>query len=571
MSSASRFHPRAVWTRTRAALVGSWRALSVCAAGGVIFALGSPPTDIYPFFVLGMAVLAAVAIDATTAWRAFGRGALWGTAAGLVGLRFVPEVILRFTPLGVPAACLALLLLSMAQSLVWAACAGVAHLLHRRARAPIELAFAAGVMVAVCAPTVFLWTPAGLTSRWVELVQLADLVGERGVSVIFGVMAALLARAALVVLQRVAAERQVAPAVSRREALGVALRRREVLGALGAALLLPVLLFAHGAWRVASIEGASSGLPTARIALVDQSVGPEERWVAKNHAPILRTLKDLTRRAEGEGSELTVWPEAAYPYPVDHDAGRVPGGESSPVGRGVRGPLLIGLITRDPPVTVEPGIVERNKYNSATVVARDGSIQSPADKLQLLWFGEMVPGGQYFPWLRRLFVKSGSLLPGTEPRALELTRPGAPTVRMAVLNCYEDTLPDVGRLVTRTLSPNLLVNITNDAWFHGTAESELHARLASMRAIEMRRDLVRAVNMGVTTWVDASGRVRSRRESQGPDVLVVEPRLREGGLTVYARAGDRRCGAFVGAAAAGAGRARRRLIAAAPARGEIAD
>jgi apolipoprotein N-acyltransferase len=521
----------------RATFAGSWRALSLCAAGGVIFALGSPPTDVYPFFVLGMAVLAAAAADAATAWRAFGRGALWGTAAGLVGLRFVPEVILRFTPLGVPAAWLALLLLSMAQSLVWAACAGVTHVLLRRARAPIELAFGAGVMVAVCAPTVFLWTPAGLTSRWLELVQLADIIGERGVSVIFGVVAALLARAARVVGERARAEREVAPAVSRREALLHAVRRREVVISLGAALVIPLLLYAHGAWRVAAIERSSADLPAVRVALLDQSVGPDERWQPRNHAPILRKLKDLSRRAETEGSELTIWPEAAYPYPVDHDATRVPGGEASPIGRGVRGPLLIGLITRDPPVTIEPGVVERNKYNSATVVARDGSIQSPSDKLQLLWFGEMVPGGQYLPWLRRLFQKSGGLLPGTEPRALELARPEAPTVRMAVLNCYEDTLPDIGRLLTRALSPNLLVNITNDAWFHGTAESELHARLASMRAIEMRRDLVRAVNMGVTTWVDASGRVRARRESHGPEVTMAEPRLRDG-LTAYARAGD---------------------------------
>lgn len=545
-----RSQPRAIATRIRAYLGRSWKARAVCAAGGVIFALGSPPTDVYPFFVLGMAALAATTIDAATAWRAFGRGALWGTAAGLVGLRFVPEVILRFTPLGVFAAWLALLLLSMAQSLVWAACAGVAHLLHRKARAPIELAFGVGVMVAVCAPTVFLWTPAGLTSRWVELVQLADLIGERGVSVIFGVMAALLARAALMVIERVRAERQVSPEVGLGSALRMAVRRRQPLVAVGAALLIPALLHAHGAWRVAAIESTSRDLPTARIALVDQSVGPQERWVAKNHAPILKKLKELSRRAEGEGAELTVWPEAAYPYPVDHAASRVPGGETSPVGRGVKGPLLIGLITRDPPQTIEPGVVERNKYNSATLVGADGSMQPPADKLQLLWFGEMVPGGQYLPWLRRIFAKSGSLLPGREPRALELQRPGADTLRMGILNCYEDTLPDIGRLVTRALSPNLLVNITNDAWFHGTAESELHARLASMRAIEVRRDLVRAVNMGVTTWVDASGRVRARRESQGADVLMVEPRLRNDAPTLYARAGDVPLWVLLGLAAA---------------------
>jgi apolipoprotein N-acyltransferase len=64
----------------------------------------------------------------------------------------------------------------------------------------------------------------------------------------------------------------------------------------------------------------------------------------------------------------------------------------------------------------------------------------------------------------------------------------------------------VGRRIALSLRPNLLVNVTNDAWFTGTAEPELHARLAVMRAIELRLDLVRAVNRGVASWVDATGR-----------------------------------------------------------------
>ena len=44
--------------------------------------------------------------------------------------------------------------------------------------------------------------------------------------------------------------------------------------------------------------------------------------------------------------------------------------------------------------------------------------------------------------------------------------------------------------------------------------------------------------MGVTTWVDASGRVRARRVSAGPDYLVVTPALRDGARTFYAWAGD---------------------------------
>ena len=113
-------------------------------------------------------------------------------------------------------------------------------------------------------------------------------------------------------------------------------------------------------------------------------------------------------------------------------------------------------------------------------------------------------------------------MPGERPVLMEAPREAGPGLRVAVLNCFEDTLPGVTRPVMRELPrvPNLLVNVTNDAWFSGTRESELHLRLAVLRAIEARRDLVRAVNLGVTSWVDASAFALSRAS---PDVVVTSP------------------------------------------------
>src|SRR3954468_10117149 len=136
------------------------RALLLAVAGGIAFALTSPPTDLYPAVVAGLGPLAASLGDGPagfpdppTFWRAFGRGAAWGTAAGIVGLRFVPAVIQRFTPLGGFASYLALVLLAAGQSLIWAIGAGISALVRRHARVPFELAFAIGVFVAVSIPT----------------------------------------------------------------------------------------------------------------------------------------------------------------------------------------------------------------------------------------------------------------------------------------------------------------------------------------------------------------------------------------------------------------------------------
>lgn len=540
------------------------RALLLAVAGGLVFALSSPPTNLYPAVLVGLALLAASIADGAPAtgagtsspsespspnspgfFRAFGRGAAWGTAAGLVGLRFVPAVIQRFTPLGGAASYLALLLLAAGQSLLWAVGAGVTATLHRRARVPFELAFAAGILVSLSLPTVFAWSPAGLVSPWPAFVQLADVVGERGVSVVFALVAALLARAGFALASR----------STRRAALPRALVAAAILVA------LPV----HGALRMAAITRASVALPRLRVGLVDHAVKPLDRWDPKNHAVILRSLRTLTRRLEAEGAELTVWPEAAYPYALSHDAREAPRGHHAIVGNGVRGPLLIGLITEEQPATLDSGEIERNLYNSATIVLPDGSMEAPYDKLQLLWFGEMVPGGAQIPWLRHQFQRSGGLIPGAAPRSLALPAPldgDALAPRIAVLNCYEDTLPDLGRRLAGALAPNLLVNITNDAWFYATAEPELHARLGAMRAIELRRDLVRSVNLGVTSWIDAAGVVRARYAAEEAGTLLTAPALRDDAPTFYARFGDLPVFVILAAAALAFGwRARKRSLA----------
>lgn len=527
-----------------------YRPLLLACLGGFTFALTSPPTDLYPAVILGLALLAASLAEPEAprgrgpspeapalprrlpGFRtAFARGAIWGTAAGILGLRFVPSVVQRFTPLGAAAAYLALILLAAAQSLVWALGSGLAAVLHRRARVPFEIAFATGVFLAVSLPTIFAWTPAGLVSPWPVFIQLADLIGERGVSALFALGAALLCRAALAFTGRT-------PSVIPPEPSPLRPARAEVLRPLLAAVALFIALAAHGALRMRAVARASEGLPSVRVGLVDQAVDPLLRWDPRYHAGILHTLRELTGSLEQRGVDLTIWPEAAYPYPLEHDNRRVPRGPRGILDGNIRGPIIVGLITRDRPVTLPDGAIETNSYNSAALALPDGSLTAPADKLQLLWFGEMVPGGAQLPWLRRIFQKSGGLLPGSAPRALELPRSEGPGLRMAVLNCYEDTLAGVGRRVETALRPNLLVNITNDAWFFGTAEPELHARLAVMRAIELRRDLVRAVNMGVTSWVDAAGTVRLRGSSAAPSTLVATPLVRDHGSTLYAELGD---------------------------------
>ncbi|HZO12369.1 MAG TPA: apolipoprotein N-acyltransferase [Polyangiaceae bacterium] len=495
------------------------RSALLAAGGGAVSALATPPTDLYPCMIVGLAMLAFAMRDSPRFRHGFLIGWLWGAVGQLVGMRFVPSVITLFTDLGVAAALLAHLLLSAAQSLHWALGIGAAVALRRRVGAPLELAFAAGMLIAVSLPSIFVWTPAGLLSPWPVLVQSAELIGERGTSVLFAVIAALCVRG-IDDVRRHGATRRVT---------------RSGLLAFGGAAALLVAMLAHGAWAMSRFH---AGEHEARIALIHGAVDPRARWEGKNWSKILSELRRQTAFAEAGGVELSVWPEAAYPYALPHGAKVAPRGQRGLLGGTVQGPILFGLIMTERPERLPDGAWHRDSYNSASIVMPDGTLQPSYDKMELLWFGETVPLGEQIPWLKRTFQRSGGLIRGTELRGLTVERDGKEPLRMAVLNCYEDTLPTLGRRMLRELQPNLLVNVTNDAWFIGTAEPELHARLGAMRSIELRRDLVRAVNLGVSGWIDAAGRVQARSASGEPDWMLVTPTLRNDPPTIYARAGD---------------------------------
>lgn len=474
----------------------------VALAGGVVYALAEPPFDLYPGVLIGLALLALVFFRAAS-WRAaFAHAFLWALAMQLVTLRPLAAVVQNFTSLGPIIAWACLPLLAGLQSLPYGIAFGLAHLARRKLAISNTAAFAVGLFLALLSPAVFAWTPAGLLSPLPVLLQLAEFVGEHGVSVLLGVVAALFANAYL--------QRSLRPVVG------------------GTGILVAMLL--HGAVRMRQVVQEDAKAPSIEVALLQPAVDAKRRWNKDEHLAILAHLRELTRRAEAEGAQLTIWPEAAYPYRLPHAAGPAPVGERGIVGGGIRGPVLAGLITHGPGDA---------RYNAATVVAPNGRMQLPQAKMDLLWFGETVPFGDVFPWLRRTFQPRGALLPGQEVRLLH-----AHDARIAVLNCYEDTLPGRGRAMAAH-APNLLVNVTNDAWFVPSAEPEIHLRLSVMRAIELRRSLVRAVNMGPSSWIDAAGRVRARHVGEEPGFVMAKPALLESPPTVFARFGHAPMGALL--------------------------
>ena len=122
---------------------------------------------------------------------------------------------------------------------------------------------------------------------------------------------------------------------------------------------------------------------------------------------------------------------------------------------------------------------------------------------------------------------------GEGPRTLDLSS----ETKLAPLICYEDLMPRLARRFVKEGGANVLVNLTNNAWFGPTAAPWQHARLSQWRAIETRRSLVRATNSGLTAVIDPRGEILETLPTFSSGVLQTKVPIMEG-QTIYVRFGD---------------------------------
>jgi apolipoprotein N-acyltransferase len=180
--------------------------------------------------------------------------------------------------------------------------------------------------------------------------------------------------------------------------------------------------------------------------------------------------------------------------------------------------------------------------NSAILLDRTGRERGSYAKIVCLPFGEYIPLINVLPFLKWLspYDHEYAIVPGTEVNTLEWDYH-----RIAVLICYEDTVPDLVREFMRTTSPDFLANLSNDGWFKGWEEHEQHLVCARFRCIETHRSMVRAVNMGVSCIIDGLGRIiqlppgaTTWHEAKNREAVIVGTVPLYDDETIYTRYGD---------------------------------
>jgi apolipoprotein N-acyltransferase len=352
-------------------------------------------------------------------------------------------------------------------------------------------------------PLLFPWHLAATQSSWSWFIQTADFAGPYFSSFLIMWFNAILANALL------------NPARDRK-ALWVP-------AAILAACLLASLTY--GFLRVQQVTAQMDRAARLSIAAVQGNIDVGMKWDPKQMNANLDAHTKLTR--DVSGVQLVLWPESAIEEWLPENLQALPA------------PFVDSLRLKDAYFIFgarsyrgKLGGPNAKAFNTAFLTDPKGLVLERYHKQVLLAFGEYIPFSGLLGLLPGMPFVEG-FTAGNDPRTFDL--PGG--VKIAPLICYEDLMPELSRAFVREKGANLLVNLTNDAWYGKTVAPWQHARLAQWRAIETRRSLLRVTNTGVTSVINARGEIVEALPIFTPAVLKTQIEVLEG-ETFYVRFGD---------------------------------
>lgn len=486
---------------------GKARVLAV--ASGLLLTLAFPGANFWPFAWVALSGL-MLAVRGRTSWAAARLGWWCGFGFFAAVLYWLPATVSNFTRIPPSVAGALLVLMAAANAWTYAAFAGLLEFLASRGISRLLAAPVLWTVLEWCRTFVvagFPWASLGYSQyRHEVFMQLADLGGVYLIS------------AALILVNAAVAELLAARGQSEREAAP------RLWPAAAVVIVIPLAMQLYGQMRIDVVDEAEiTGQVT--VGIVQGNIAQDQKWDSALQDEILARHLELSEEAIGRGAELVVWPEASVPFYLARDS-RAHQIASFAKEHDVF--LLVGA----PGADRVDGVMK--PFNQAWMAGPDGRFAGPYNKIQLVPFGEYIP----FSWLLgKIEVATESI--GEFGRGQNYTIFDGPTVRpvgsgraagrpakVAPLICYEGIFPELTRKFA-VLGPDLLANISNDAWYGDTAAPYQHLAMASIRSIEHRLPMVRSTNTGVSAFVDAAGRVGGLTALFEEDVAVETLLLRD--------------------------------------------
>jgi apolipoprotein N-acyltransferase len=260
------------------------------------------------------------------------------------------------------------------------------------------------------------------------------------------------------------------------------------------ALLASALILVPG---YAGLQQAPSDNSGAGVAVIQGNIEQNRKWDRQYQQDTVEKYLRLSREAlRKSNAELLIWPETAVPFFLQDDSA-------------LRQRISAFCRKQDTPLlTGAPGYRQTNNttrlFNRAYLLDGRGRIKAAYAKNHLVPFGEYVPFGSWIPYVDKLVPGMGDFSAGSSVVPLQQEN-----LALGPLICYEIIFPH--EVQARVVNgANLLVNLSNDAWFGRSSGPRQHWNQAVLRAVEQGRYLVRSTNTGISGFIDPRGRSLER-------------------------------------------------------------
>lgn len=282
------------------------------------------------------------------------------------------------------------------------------------------------------------------------------------------------------------------------------------------------LVISYGFYHLNKKTETKKAVGKIKAAIVQGNIDQTLKWRPELQEKTIDAYRKLSKKSARFNPDIIVWPETAVPF-FFQEMPKL-SEEIFRISKNVGANILFGS-----PAYSRYGQNVRY-YNRAYVINED-KILGYYDKIHLVPFGEYVPLKKFLPFAHRLVVASGDFLPGKNINPIAMDH-----AKIAPLICFESIFPNISRTHAARGS-NLLVNITNDAWFGKTSAPYQHLSMAVFRCVENGLPMLRAANTGVSAFILDSGKIVKKSRLFTEDVLMGEIKYGSNN-TFYSKYGD---------------------------------
>ena len=261
-----------------------------------------------------------------------------------------------------------------------------------------------------------------------------------------------------------------------------------------------ILLFSYSAWQMISFK-SETPLKEIKVGLMQPAINQydinaKEENVFEMIGVFVNQINSFDR-----DTDLVVWHEAAMPLRI-------------PIGFDNFDYVMERYFTRAynfPNQIVGMDMVDREElsfFNAAGFI-QDGKIRKIYKKIKLAPFGEYLPYSEFLRSIGLSILVPGNL--GDFVRGTEYTVYDFGTFKASILICYDGTFSENVAGFVRN-GAEILVNISNDAWFGNSSETFQHGMFYPFRAVETGRTIVRSANVGISEVILPDGTIENSTE-----------------------------------------------------------